>query len=441
MTRAFGKTRLFGVVVIALVAGVGGWWGLAQRESKSSFRTAIVSRGDVAKTISATGTIEPEEVVDVGAQVAGQITSFGKDINGRTLDYGSIVAQGGVLAKIDESVYASDVALSQAQLEQDRAAELSAAGNLEQMKAKAIQAEADWKRAQELGPSEALASTQFDSYKAAFEIAKANIKVAEGAVAQANASTVQARAILDKAQRNLDFRTIKSPVNGVIIDRRVNIGQTVVSSLNAPSLFLIAKDLTRMQIWVAVNEADVGRITPGAPVMFTCDAFPDRQFNGSVGKVRLNALMTQNVVMFTVEVNTENPDKTLLPYLTANVQFVVQRESDTLMVPNGALRWNPSSLAEVSPSARSSQPVAADPPDNAMTSPHGKASGKPMGVVWLQDGRFVRPVNVRLGVSDGTLTSVAADELKEGQNVVIGEDAQTAQADTVNPFAPKAIKR
>ena len=127
----------------------------------------------------------------------------------------------------------------------------------------------------------------------------------------------------------------------------------MVSSLNAPSLFLIARDLTKMQIWVAVNEADVGRIVPGAPVTFTCDAFPGRQFEGTVGKVRLNATMTQNVVMYTVEVNTENPDNILLPYLTANVHFVVRKETNVLLVPNAALRWSPSSLAQIAPDARS----------------------------------------------------------------------------------------
>ena len=130
-------------------------------------------------------------------------------------------------------------------------------------------------------------------------------------------------------------------MRGVIIDRRVNIGETVVSSLNTPSLFLIAKDLTRMQIWVSVNEADVGRVTSGTPVMFGCDAFPGRHFHGSVGKVRLNATMTQNVVMYTVEVNTENPDNVLLPYLTANVHFIVNNETNVLLVPNAALRWSP----------------------------------------------------------------------------------------------------
>src|SRR5262249_21306949 len=163
------------------------------------------------------------------------------------------------------------------------------------------------------GPSEALAPAAFDSYKAGFAVARANVALGEAAIDQARASTVQAKAALNKARRNLNFCVIRSPVRGVIIDRRVNIRQTVVSRLNAPSLFLIAKDLTRIQVWVAVNEADVGRIVPGTPASFTCDAFPDRSFEGTVGKVRLNATMTQNVVMYTVEVNAENRDNLLLP--------------------------------------------------------------------------------------------------------------------------------
>ena len=201
----------------------------------------------------------------------------------------------------------------------------------------------------------------------------------------------QAQADLDKAQRNLDFCIIKSPVKGVIIDRRVNIGQTVVSSLNAPSLFLIAEDLTKMQIWVAVNEADVGRIKPGAPVTFTCDAFPGRRFEGTVGKVRLNATMTQNVVIYTVEVNTENPDKLLLPYLTANVHFVVRQETNALLVPNAALRWSPSSLAQIAPDIRSK--IQSDSPADASTgdpSPPGVKGSD--DVIWLKDGDYVRPV-------------------------------------------------
>ena len=154
--------------------------------------------------------------------------------------------------------------------------------------------------------------------------------LAKAAVDSAKAATVQAEATLAKAQQTLDYCTIFSPVKGVIIDRRVNIGETVASSLNTPSLFLIAKDLTRIQVWVSVNEADIGNIHPGQDVTFTVDAFPNRTFHGKVNKVRLNATMTQNVVTYTVEVNTDNSDGKLLPYLTANVQFLTGEAHDAL---------------------------------------------------------------------------------------------------------------
>jgi HlyD family secretion protein len=430
------------IIILIGIAGAGWWW--ARSGHKLSFRTAVVRRGDVAATISATGTIEPIEVVDVGAQVAGLIKAFGTDVAGKTIDYGSVVEEGAMLAKIDESVYAADLAVAKAQMERDKAGELSASASLEQARAKLVQAEADWNRAQELGRSKLLAVSDSDSFKAVYQVATANVAVAEAGLAEARAATVQAQAGLDKAQRNLDFCIIKSPVKGVIIDRRVNIGQTVVSSFNAPSLFLIAKDLTKMQIWVAVNEADVGRIIAGTPVTFTCDAFPGRQFEGTVGKVRLNATMTQNVVMYTVEVNTENPDNTLLPYLTANVHFLVRKESNVLLVPNAALRWAPSSLAQIAPDARSREtadPPAANSPGNPNASRSGKGSGERQGVVWLKEDDFVQPVEVKVGTSDGSNTTVISGDLQEGQEVVIGETTGSAQVATQNPFLPKLPPR
>src|ERR1017187_864855 len=253
--RRFLKIRVIAIVVAVLVIGAGAAWWHARSGSKLSFLTAVVKRGDVAATISSSGTIEPSETVDVGAQVAGRITSFGTDINGKTIDYNSVVEQGAVMAKIDDSVYAADLSVA-------KAGELSAAANLEQMNAKLDQADAEWKRAQSLFDSKLMSQVDYDTDKANYEVARANVSVARSGIAQAQAD-------LDKAQRNLDFCIISSPVRGVIIDRRVNIGQTVVSSLNAPSLFLIAEDLTKMQIWVAVNEADVAKIVPGAPVTCT----------------------------------------------------------------------------------------------------------------------------------------------------------------------------
>ncbi len=421
--QRFLKKPIIAIAILALVGGVGVWWWHARNHSQLSFRIAAVKRGDVAATISASGTIEPSETVDVGAQVAGRITTFGTDINGQTIDYNSVVEKGAVLAKIDDSVYAADLLVAKAGV-------LTAAANLEQMNAKLDQTTAEWKRAQALYGSKLLAQVDYDTAKANYEVAKANVSVARSGIAQAQAD-------LDKAQRNLDFCIITSPVMGVIIDRRVNIGQTVVSSLNAPSLFLIAEDLTKMQIWVAMNEADVARIKPGAPVTFTCDAFPGRQFEGTVGKVRLNATMTQNVVMYTVVVNTENPDNVLLPYLTANVDFTVAKQSNALLVPNAALRWSPSSPSEIAADARSQNLI--DP--SAGNNPSGAkgAKGK-QGLIWLKDGEHVRPMTVKIGTSDGVVTAVTADNLKEGEEVVTGETTGPEQGGTQNPFVPHFIR-
>ena len=440
MQRVPKRLLIAVAIAILVVAGATGWhtWHAV----KLSFRIATVRRGDLSATISASGTIEPVEVIDVGAQVAGLIKAFGTDIDGGTVDYGSVVEEGAMLAKIDDSVYAADLAVGRAQMEQDKAGELSAAANLDQMKAKLLQATAEWNRAQELSNAKLMARVDFEADQANYEVARANVAVGEAALAQAKAATVQAQAGLEKAQRNLDFCMIKSPVKGVIIDRRVNIGQTVVASLNAPSLFLIAKDLTKMQIWVAVNEADVGRIVRGGPVTFTCDAFPGREFRGTVGKVRLNATMTQNVVMFTVEVNTENQDRVLLPYLTANVHFVTRTESNVLLVPNAALRWSPSSPGQIALDVRSQtprEPPPGDPQGNGKPSQH-KGSRERKGTIWIVDGDFVRPLEVNAGISDGANTAVASEDLQEGQRVATGEET-VASTQVRNPFLPPTIRR
>ena len=423
-----GQAVFVVAAVLATVAGVV-WWRARDRPTLS-FTTARVKRGNVTATISATGTIEPLEVVDVGAQVAGRISTFGTDKDGKTVDYGSVVQQGALLAKIDESVYAADLSVA-------NAGELSAAANLEQMKAKLEQAAAEWRRSQELFTNKLISQVDYDTAKANYEVAKSNVSVANSGVAQAKAD-------LEKAQRNLDFCTINSPVSGVIIDRRVNIGQTVVASLNAPSLFLIARDLTKMQIWAAVNEADVGRMKRGAPVTFTVDAFPGREFQGTIGKVRLNATMTQNVVLYTVEINIDNPDNLLLPYLTANVRFVLSQETNTLVVPNPALRWTPSALAQIAPEARSNSlndPPSTEPPATRQSSAQDNAHKSSRRTVWLKDGEFVRPTEVTVGTSDGANTAVSAEGLSEGQEVITGETVASIPTDAKNPFLPKVIRR
>ena len=438
--------KILGLIIILLLGG-GAAVAYWQRSSEPAtvFRTAPVKRGDLMVTVSATGTVEPEEVVDVGAQVAGKIEYFGQDPHGggKPIDYGSEVDEGTILAKIDDSLYAADVDQSAAQVEQTKANVLRSKADLEQMVAKLHQAENNWKRAQELGPSRALSATDYDSYQAAYETAKATVGVGEATVVQAEKAVLQAEANLKRAQTNLGYCTIRSPVKGVIIDRRVNTGQTVVASLNAPSLFLIAKDLTRIQVWVSVNEADIGNIRAAQSVTFTVDAYPGQVFHGAVGKIRLNASMTQNVVTYTVEINTDNSDGRLLPYLTANVQFQVAERKNVLLAPNAALRWKPSPQ-QVTTEARQEFMGAGRKKRDAPRTATAPAGVKPAegteNVVWVQEGAFVRPIRVTTGLSDGSQTEVQGDKVSEGMEIVTGEAVRTAAGnEAASPFTPQVF--
>jgi HlyD family secretion protein len=446
--------RMFiSVVVVIGLLGAGGWWFWKYDTApKPEFRLAKVERGDLYSTIEATGTLEPQESVDVGAQVDGRIVSFGRDLGGKPIDYRSAIEANTVLATIDDAVYKADLNTARAQLDQAKSTLQKGQADVAQAEAKLLQAEQNWGRAQKLGPSDALSESDYDMYRAEFEIAKANVGVAQAEVTEADASIAAAQAALDKAQRNLDFCVIRSPVKGVIIDRRVNIGQTVVSSLNAPSLFLIANDLTRMQLWVAVNEADIQHVLPGQKVNFTTDDLPGEKFHGIVNKVRLNASMSQNVVTYTVEVDADNPENHLLPYMTANVQFEVHRDENVLMVPNSALRWYPSSVAEVTPDSRGQykpsdqgdEDATPSAPDEAprVKSEKGAKPRERHGTIWARAGEFVRPIAVKLGSTDNLNTEVLADELQPGEEVVVGEILPSeSSGDDRDPFIPQKNRR
>lgn len=425
------KAAVLSLVMIGLIAGGAAYYATHLSANPSvRFRTATITRGDVLSTISATGTVEPEELVDVGAQVAGKISSIGPDPqkSDKPIDYGSVVKQGAILALIDDSVYKAQVDQAQAQL-------LRAQADLLQAEAKLEQAEQEWKRAEELRPEQAIAGTDYDLAVADYRAAKAGVEVAKATIKQNEAS-------MRLAQTNLAYTIIKSPVDGTIIDRRVNVGQTVVASLNAPSLFLIAKDLRRMQVWAQVNEADIGSIRPGMPVHFSVDAFPGEVFRGKVEQVRLNATTTQNVVIYTVVVATDNSNLRLLPYLTANLHFEVHQRRDVLQVPNVALRWRPrpeqiesagSDPLQTKAGKKTAEGRAQTPKANQEDDNHGR--------LWLKEGNLVRPLDVQIGLTDGSATEVSGAGVEEGLQVVTGEvPADEAVADTVNPFTPKFLR-
>ncbi len=417
------------IAALVLLGAVGGgaayYVHCTAADPVTRFRTEAITRGNLLSTIGATGTVEPEEVVDVGAQVMGSILEFGPDPHNpaKLIDYGSVVEKGSVLAKIDPTSYEAALDQAVATLERSKA-------DLQQLEAKYEQAEQEWKRAESLRPLKAIADTEYDTTVANYKAAKANVAVGKATIMQSEAS-------LRVAKTNLGYTTITSPVQGVIIDRRVNIGQTVVSSLNAPSLFLIAKDLRRMQVWASVNEADIGRIRVDMPVQFTVDAYPGEVFRGKVSQIRLNATMTQNVVTYTVVVSTDNSDGRLLPYLTASVQFEADQRSDVLLVPNAALRWKP----------RESQIVAAALNSARMSAESTDAQDR--GYLWtVAAGGFVEPLEVVVGTSDGTMTEVSGNGARDGLQVVVGEsDSENEEGEeiadgetTTNPFLPKPPK-
>jgi HlyD family secretion protein len=460
------------LLLLAILAGAGAGWFLYGTDTRAnSFRTVSVERGDLLATVNATGTIEPEEVVDVGAQIAGQVVGFGRDPrdSSKLINFGCPVEKDTVLGRIDESLYKAQVDRAKAAVElaeggvesadalvaQSEANVQRAEADLGQMQAKYYQADRDYVRAKKLWPTKVLADVDYDTAEATYRTTKATLAVGEATVAQAKAGlrdakagVIKARATLHDAKANLvnaeinlGYCTIRSPVKGVIVDRRVNVGQTVVSSLNAPSLFLIAKDLKRLQVWASVNEADIGNIRGDQPVTFTVDAYPGRVFNGLVApdQPRLNASMTQNVVTYTVVVVCDNSDGKLLPYLTANLRFEVSKHSQVLLVPNAALRWKPNPQLVV-PEARdeyisSLRRKKTSPGEKPPANPEKEAHNR--GVLWVEDNGFVRPVKVLTGLNDGLMTEIVDGDIQDGTAVVVGENRSAAGGGTKNPFAPK----
>jgi HlyD family secretion protein len=446
--------KKFLLFLVALgLAGAGAYWYVqASTPRGNSFRTAKVERGKFTATIGATGTVEPEVVIDVGAQVAGRIERFGRDpryevvpdavrffnpILGQVYDslvppklvnYGTPVEAGTVLAQLDASLFQADVLSARADLAKAQA-------DLQQNIAKLDYAERDMSRNELMLATKASAQADYDLARSNYLTAKATVKVSE-------ASVEQAKAALKKAETNLGYTTIRSTVKGVVIDRRVNIGQTVVASLTAPSLFLLAKDLKKLEVWASVNEADIGVIKEGQRVTFTCEAFrDDKPFVGYVAKdqPRLNATMTSNVVTYTVVVETDNKDGRLKPYMTANMLFEVAHKDNALLVPNAALRWKPKP-EQVVPGDRDwyARMLVQQKKDAAKgTSNAADKKKEDMSLVWVAEGDLVRPIKVKAGLTDGTVTEILSGDLHENMDVVIREDHSQDQGGPAgSPFTP-----
>ena len=309
------------VLVLAALAGAGWWWSQRKAEAaEGAFRTAAVERGDIRVAISATGTLSAISTVDVGSQISGQVTDV-------LVDYNDRVKKDQVIARIDPSTY-------QAQIAQGAASVSSARANLETARATLANAEADYVRKADLAKTQLIARSDLDLAKAARDQARAQVAAAQAQITQQQAST-------QTSQLNLQRTVIRSPVDGVVLTRSIEPGQTVAASLQAPVLFQIAEDLSKMEIVLQIDEADIGQVKAGQGVNFTVDAFPDRAFRGQVQQVRLSATNTNNVITYPVVVSVDNRDEVLLPGMTANAEIEVSRRDDVLKLPNAALRFKP----------------------------------------------------------------------------------------------------
>jgi HlyD family secretion protein len=332
-----GKRRLLvGVVVAALVA-LAAWYWLSHRAAadEGEWRTTTVESGDIRVAISATGTLSAISTVTVGSQVSGQVTEVLVDFNDK-------VTRDQVIARIDPSTY-------EAQINQGNAQVASAQASLKQAQATLANAEADYRRKAELGAQQLVAKSDIDLARAARDQARAQVNAAQAQIRQQTASTETTRI-------NLGRTVIRSPVDGVVLTRTIEPGQTVAASLQAPELFTIAEDLSKMKIELAVDESDIGQVKAGQAVSFTADAFPDRQFRGVVEQVRLSATTTNNVVTYPVVVTVDNTDGTLLPGLTVNAEIEVSKREDVLKVANAALRYKPAEdAAATAPQAGASR--------------------------------------------------------------------------------------
>ncbi len=430
-TRGFAKkAAILGVALLFVVGGV--LYSMSARggDKGPTYATETVSRGKVASTVTATGSITPRVTVEVGSQVSGRIRELNADFN-------SEVEEGQVVARLDPRLFETDVARA-------RASTQSAAAAVRRAEAEREDARRRHRRASSLASQDLIAQSEADT-------ATAQLESAEAQVESARAGLAQSRAALDQAETNLAYTTVVSPISGTVISRDVDVGQTVAASLQAPTLFTIAEDLRFMEVHTNVAEADVGRIRDGMTVTFTVDAWPGESFEGEVKEVRFAPETVQNVVTYNAVVSVENPDGKLRPGMTADATFIVEEREDTVIISNSALRFRPSQ--EILDSFEEEMRAAMAPPagsratDGAVgTGGKGKGGGRGDGsgrgqmegdeareglgvgrpdpesirVVWrLTDEGKPEPVRVRTGITDGRSTEVLRG-LEPGDLVIVG---------------------
>jgi HlyD family secretion protein len=429
------------LAVVALAAALIAARMLTSRDTTLYF-TEKIDRGEIRDVVEATGTINAVITVQVGSQVSGTIDQLNADFN-------SHVKKNQVIARIDPSLFDGALLQAKADLETARANVAAARAGVEKARAAEVQARADYERTKPLAAQGVLSQQQLDVSKANEDSAVAAISAADAGLLQAQAQASQKAAAVSVAQTNLDHTIIRAPIDGVVVSRNVDIGQTVAASLQAPTLFTIAQDLTKMQVYTKTDESDVGQIKPDLPVTFKVDAFPNDQFRGHVSQIRMNATTVQNVVTYDTIIDFENPELRLFPGMTAYVTIPVAIARDAVKVPNAALRYKPDLKPEemktlytkagitMNMGAAGSSAKRTGPPEGAPRPPGAGGEQKKetrttndVTVVWkmLAENKM-EPVQIRTGITDHTTTQllqVLKGDLKEGDVLLTGSNKGTA---------------
>src|ERR1700680_3749826 len=429
---------------LLVAAGLFAFFGL-NRSAQAQHFTAKVERGEIQDAVEATGTINAVITVQVGSQVSGTIAKLNVDFN-------SSVHKGDIVALIDPALFQGAVLQASADLDNAKANLVAAQANLEKAKATAVQTKADYDRTALLTKDKIMSQQQLDIAKANNASANAGGGGAVANVTQARAQVSQKEAALTVAQTNLNYTVIRSPIDGTVVARNVDVGQTVAASLQAPTIFTIAQDLTKMLVYTKTDESDVGNIRPGKQVSFKVDAFPKDTFHGVVGQVRMNATTVQNVVTYDTIIEFSNPELKLFPGMTAYVTIPVATVQNVLKLPNTALRYKPPMPPEEVLALykrygiEASEKTESDPPAAPGGGSHAeaglqnfsRASKTETAIVWtLHPDNTMEPVKVSLGITDHSyteITSVLKGALKEGDEVIIRSVTPQAQA-------PGAIRR
>jgi len=504
----FKTNALVGVLIIIGFGGGVTYWTVSREKSPATeVIKGKVDRGSVRISVTATGTLEAVHTVQVGSQISGQISALHADFNSR-------VKKGQLLAEIDPRTLKSQLLGEQASAASVDAKLLSTQADLINQQANLVQVQANLKvaqvadennrilydRAKQLMAKGLLSQAELDVARTNAESSSAKVEQAQAAVQQAEAQIgsrkaavegvkseiAGAKAQLDRAQINLDLTRIYSPVDGVVISRSVDLGQTVAASLSAPVLFLIAEDLTRMHVKANIDEADIGKITPDVRASFTVDAYPNDVFVGHISEVRLEPSTVQNVVTYGVIIDVDNAQLKLKPGMTTNLTLVVDEHTDVLTVPNTALRFTPPGLTAEQIAKMIQDLPQLPPPLRPAALPEGATPGQPgprasgsggeegqggigrrgrrgqdgsgggqggggrgggggrnqRSVLWTQDPTTLAftPVRVRLGIGDGTRTEVSGPDVKEGMEIIVGDltqrTAPTQPRPANNPLVP-----